>query len=90
MIDKKSLFIGLLIGICICLAVVLFSESRAYATQTNPPVAKYQITTGTPDFTFNKVCAVCYVLDTTTGNVFAVRHQKSGFKWEPILSGPPR
>ncbi len=89
MIDKKSLFIGLLIGICICLAAVLFSEPRAYATplQGQP---RYQITTP-PDFQVRGVQAIFYGIDSITGDTFALCFNKDKrFYWKPILSGPPR
>ncbi len=89
MIDKKSLFIGLLIGICICLAVVLFSEPKAYATplQGQP---RYQIAAGNPEYGIQGITAYCYVMDAQTGTVYAASSQKGKLLWRLFLPGPPR
>lgn len=80
--EIKSLIVGVLIGVCICLGAV-FVLGQGVETAVAGPVpgpARYQLSMdGQP-----------YVLDCRTGTVYYAKSVRGGSRWYRLIDGPPR
>ena len=84
--ETKSLIVGVLIGVCICLGamIVLGQGVETAVAGPAPNPARYQLSVageaGTP-----------YVIDRMTGTVYRVKSALpgGGFRWCRVIDGPP-
>ncbi len=88
--ETKSLIVGVLIGVCICLGAMLVFGEGVETAQAGPVVAsgRYQIAVATkPNYR-----VFIYVLDQVRGDIYvAVRpYGKDKHQWERMISGPPK
>ena len=80
--NRQSLLIGILIGVCLCLVVMLFQVPQAQAASVGSG-PRYQLAADSDNF---------WVLDAITGDVYAIRWnlQRKRFGYVRIVHGPPR
>ncbi len=81
-IDKKSLVVGLLVGICLCLLFQFLPQAQAQVAPRPSP--RYQMAANSSNF--------C-VIDSFTGDVFRIAPNRSSpmhRTWFKLIKGPPR
>lgn len=78
-IDKKSLIVGVLLGVCLCLLLQFVPQAQA---QVRPAlVPRYYIAGDGPGYG---------VIDSVTGDVYELYHRQKRWSWRQLGKGPPR
>lgn len=79
-IDKKSLIVGLLLGVLLCLLLQFIPQAQAQVARQ--PVPRYQITGGGGSYG---------VIDSFTGDIYELRKMAPRqHVWKLLRKGPPR
>ena len=81
--NKQSLCIGILLGVCLCLVFALFQNQEAQA-QTKVSRPRYQISN------IGNMSSGHVVINQDTGSVYELLVSTKGYRWKKIASGPRR
>lgn len=79
--ETKSLIVGVLIGVCICLGAVFVLGQGVETAHAGPVPAggRYQITASDPNWGYNAL-----VLDQETGSVYMLMSASAAERWDRI------
>ncbi len=80
--DTKSLFVGLLLGVALCLLVVFFMDKEAKAAAPIGQVRFQMTEPGDNNYVF--------VINQGTGDVYRLLERRGKWSWNKIATGPPR
>ena len=82
--DNKSIAIGMLMGVCLCLSIVLVLGEGVETAVAGPvgSLGRYQIAVAEHQWP--------HVIDVDTGTVHLIRTRGGRSWWVHLIDGPPR